>query len=91
MDNENVMQGYGIDPTTVYGSSLHQQVANRTDPTTDDRVIDDSSVDGPQAVSDASAIGVGGKPGVRQFLSSPVGLLVVLLPVAYYLFNEVYA
>lgn len=87
-DNENVMAGYAIDPSTVYGASLNQQVATRTDPTTNDRVIDDSSVDGPQAVSDA---GFSPTPGIKGFLSSPVGLLIILLPIAYYLFNEVYA
>ena len=89
MDNENVMQGYGIDPTTVYGSSMHQQVANRTDPTTDDRVIDDSPVDGPQAAG--STLAAVSKPSIKQFVSSPAGLLIILLPVAYLLFNEVYA
>ena len=89
MDNEQgVMSGYAIDPTTVYGSSLHQQTASRTDPTTDDSILDDSPVAGPNASSDAAAGGLG---GVRGFLSSPVGLLVILLPVAYWLFNEVYA
>jgi len=89
MDNEQgVMSGYAIDPVTVYGSSTHQQMANRTDPTTDDHVLDDSPVGGPNAVGDASVSGPG---GVRGFLSSPVGLLVILLPVAYWLFNEVYA
>ena len=89
MDNENVMQGYSIDPTTVYGSSTHQQVANRTDPTTNDHVLDDSPVDGPQAAG--STIAAVSKPSVRQFVSSPAGLLLILLPVAYILFNEVYA
>jgi hypothetical protein len=89
MDNENVMQGYGIDPTTVYGSSLHQQVANRTDPTTEDHVLDDSPMAGPNAVGDASTSG--GLGTIKGFLNSPVGLLVILLPVAYWLFNEVYA
>lgn len=89
-DNENVMMGYAIDPTTVYGQSLHQQVANRTDPTTSDRVIEDSPTDGPQAVSDATSLSPRGV-GVRGFLRSPAGMLLILLPVAYWLFNEVYA
>lgn len=87
---ENVMSGYGIDPTTVYGQSLHQQVANRTDPTTEDRVVEDSPVDGPQDVGDTAG-GTAKALGVRGFLRSPVGLLVILVPVAYWLFNEVYA
>lgn len=86
-DNENVMLGYAIDPHAVYGSSLHQQVANRSDGgDTGGHIIEDSPVDGPQAVNDAST-----GPGLRAFVRSPVGMLIILLPVAYWLFNEVYA
>ena len=88
MDNENVMLGYAMDPYAVYGGSLHQQVANRSDGgDTGAHIIEDSPVDGPQGVSDSSA----GAPGLRGFLRSPVGMLIILLPVAYVLFNEVYA
>jgi hypothetical protein len=89
MENENVMAGYAIDPHTVYGNSLHQQVPARLDSGDESaRIVEDSPVAGPSAVGDASA---GRLPGVVAFVRSPVGLLVILLPVAYWLFNEVYA
>ena len=88
--NENVMLGYAIDPYAVYGSSLHQQVANRSDGgDTGAHIVEDSPVDGPQAVGDASASG--GPRTLRGLLRSPVVLLIILLPLAYWLFNEVYA
>ncbi len=87
MDNDNVMLGYAIDPYAVYGSSLHQQVANRSDGgETGARIVEDSPVDGPQSVGENSV-----SPGLRAFVRSPVGMLIILLPVAYWLFNEVYA
>lgn len=89
MDNENVMLGYAIDPYAVYGSSLHQQVANRSDGgDTGAHIVEDSPVDGPQAVGDNSAAG---GSNLRGKLRSPVVLLIILLPLAYWLFNEVYA
>lgn len=86
MDNENVMAGYAIDPHAVYGSSLHQQIAARDGGETA-RVLEDSPVDGPVAADDAS----GGRLSAVGFLKTPVGLLVILLPLAYWLFCEVYA
>ena len=43
----------------------------------------------PQAVGDVSASG--GPRTFRGLLRSPVVLLIILLPLAYWLFNEVYA
>ena len=84
--NENVQLGYGIDPHAVYGGSLEQQTANRLDGGETARIIEDSPVDGPQSVNDQTT-----SPGLLGFVKSPAGMLLVLLPVAYWLFNEVYA
>ena len=85
-ENENVELGYAMDPNVIYGGSLHQQTANRMDGGDSARIIEDSPPDGPQSVTDQAT-----SPGVLGFLKSPAGALVILLPLAYWLFNEVYA
>lgn len=87
MMNENVEMGYAMDPVGVYGpSSGSHLIGDREE--TETQIITDGPVDGP------AGPGIEGAPTSRitprGFVSSPAGMLLILLPLAYIAFHRVF-
>ena len=85
--NENLDFGYSMDPSVVYGpSSGSFQVSDREEQ--EHGVITQAPIEG--AVGPGQAGAPMNFPSVREFVRSPAGQVVILLPLAYVAFHRVF-
>lgn len=85
MINSNVMLGYGIDSDAVYGPSAHRLVSDKKE--SEPATVTDASIQGP---TNRSTPALGGIGDLKTFAASPVGMLLILLPLAYIAFKKVF-
>ena len=86
MDNDNIISGYGMDPGVVYGPGYVTVVS--TSPASEQSVMSDAPLDGAKT-SGEETVSMS-RIGLRTFFRSPVGLLVILLPLSYLAFHQVF-
>lgn len=83
-DNPDLLLGTYIDPTVAYGPSAARVTSPHKE--SEDLLLSDAPVDGPLTPDTGPVRGLNPK----RFLSSPVGVLLVALPLAYILFDRTF-
>lgn len=85
MLNSNVVLGYGIDADAIYGPSAHKLVTDKKE--SEPGNVTDASIQGP---TNRSTPVLGNLSDAKVFFASPVGMLLVLVPLAYLAFKKVF-